>query len=84
MLNFNFLRGRGNVSLDLMRLLGAFVGFVAYPFPYAWNIIKNGIVPDPMAYGSAWAIVIGAIAGAIYAKEVGIAKANAIAPEPSK
>lgn len=77
----NFLRGPQNVSLDLMRVIGAFVAFVAYPGPYLWNVVEHGIVPDPMAYGSAWAVVIGAIAAAIFAKDIGVAKANAISTQ---
>jgi hypothetical protein len=80
-MNLNFLRGPSNLSLDLMRLGGAFVIFGAYPFPFLWNAIEHGSTPDPAAYGTGWAAVIIAVGGAICAKDIGVAKANAAGNE---
>lgn len=74
---FNFLRGPANASLDLMRVGGAFVMFVAYPFPFAWSVLHGGHIPDPSSYGVGWGSVIVAVGGAICAKDIGVAKANA-------
>jgi hypothetical protein len=76
--NANLLRGPGNVSLDLMRLAGAFVMFFAYPAPYLWNIYKHGVVPDPAAYAQGWALIFGAVGLAIAGKDFGVAKANSM------
>jgi hypothetical protein len=79
-LSFNFLRGPSNVSLDLMRLGGAFVIFIAYPGPYIWNLYKTGAVPDISAYANGWAVIFLAVGGAIFGKDYGVAKANACNP----
>lgn len=75
-MNLNLLRGPGNVSLDLMRCAGAFILLFAYPFPYLWGVFKHGIIPDPSTYGMGYAAVIGAVGAAIFAKDVGVAKAT--------
>lgn len=76
-MNLNFLRGPGNISLDLARIIGASAGF-AYPFPFVWNVIAHGIVPDPASFGSGYALVLGAIGAMICVKDIGVAKANAV------
>ena len=75
-MNINFLRGPGNISLDLMRMGGA-SALVIFPFPYVWNVVAHGIVPDPSAFGVGYAAVIGSVATAIGAKDLLVAKANA-------
>lgn len=80
-LSFNFLRGPSNVSLDLMRLGGAFVMFFAYPAPYFWNLYKTGVVPDITAYANGWAIIFAAVGLAVAGKDFGVAKANATCPQ---
>lgn len=72
----DFLKGPGNVSLDLMRLGGAFVMFFAYPAPYLWVAFHKCVMPDA-SFGTSYALVIGAIGAAIFAKDTGVAKANA-------
>lgn len=79
-MNVNFLRGPGNVSLDIMRLGGA-SAFIAYPGPFIWNVIAHGQVPDPAAFGMGYAAVISAIAAAIGAKDICVAKAQATYPQ---
>lgn len=74
-MNANFLRGPGNISLDIMRLGGA-SAFILYPLPYLLNAIRHGVVPDA-SFGTGYALVIGAIGAAIMAKDIGVAKANA-------
>ena len=85
-MNVNFLRGPGNISLDLMRLAGAFVLLFAYPFPYLWGVFQHGVIPDPSSYGVGYAAVIGAVGVAIGAKDALVAKATATSPpaEPAK
>lgn len=74
-MNLDFLRGPGNLSLDIMRIGGA-SAFILYPLPYLLNAFRHGVVPDA-SFGTGYALVIGAIGGAIYAKDTGVAKANA-------
>lgn len=76
---FNFLRGPGNASLDLARLIGASAG-ILYPFPFIWNVIKHGAVPDPASFGTGYAAVLAAIGAMICAKDIGVAKATTNAP----
>jgi hypothetical protein len=76
--NLNLLRGPGNASLDLARIIGASAG-ILYPFPFVWNVIKHGVVPDPSAFGVGYAAVLAAIGGLIAVKDIGVAKANATA-----
>lgn len=71
----NFLKGPGNISVDLVRL-GSATAFILYPLPYVWNSIAKGVMPDA-SFGSGYALVIAAIGGAIFAKDMGVAKANA-------
>ena len=73
----DIFKGPMNVSLDLARIAGAFVVIVAYPFPYAWNVLKHGIVPEPSAFGTGYAAVILAVAAFIGGKDLAVAKANA-------
>jgi hypothetical protein len=75
-INFNFLRGPGNVSLDLTRLIGASAG-VLYPFPFIWNVIAHGIVPDPASFGTGYGVVLAAIGAMIGGKDALTAKAVA-------
>jgi hypothetical protein len=72
--NVNFLRGPGNLSLDIMRLGGA-SAFVLYPLPYLLNAFRHGVVPDA-SFGTGYALVIGAVGAAICAKDIGVAKAS--------
>jgi hypothetical protein len=76
-MNLNFLRGPGNVSLDIMRLGGA-SAFILYPLPYLLNAFRHGVVPDA-SYGTGYALVIGAVGAGIFAKDVGVSKANSTA-----
>jgi len=76
MINANFLRGPGNVSLDLTRLIGASAGAL-YPFPFIWNVIAHGVVPDPSSFGTGYAVVLGAIGLMIGGKDALTAKAVA-------
>lgn len=78
----NFLRGPANVSLDLMRLAGAFVMFFAYPAPFFWDLYKNGHVPDPSSWANGWAVIFAAVGLAIAGKDYGVAKAAAACPPP--
>lgn len=80
-MNLNFLRGPSNISIDLMRLGGA-SALILYPFPFIWNVIKHGIVPEPSAWGIGYATVLGAVGAAIMAKDIGVAKANSISDQP--
>lgn len=75
-MNVNFLRGPGNLSLDLARMIGASAAFL-YPFPYLWEVLKHGHVPDPSAFGMGYAAVLGAIGAMIGVKDLLLAKANA-------
>lgn len=75
-MNFNFLRGPGNISLDLTRMIGASAA-VIYPFPFVWAVIKHGTVPDPSAFGVGYAAVLAAIGAMIGAKDICVAKAQA-------
>jgi hypothetical protein len=72
----NIFRGPANMSLDLMRIGGA-SALVIYPFPYLWNVVAHGAVPEPSAFGVGYAAVIAAVAAAICTKDIGVAKANA-------
>jgi len=74
-MTLNFLKGPGNISLDLMRLGGA-SAFVIYPFPFIWNVIAHGLVPDPASFGSGYALVMAAAGAAIGGKDMATAKAN--------
>jgi hypothetical protein len=74
-MNANFLRGPGNVSLDLTRLIGASAA-IAYPFPFIWNVVAKGAVPDPASFGTGYAAVLAAIGAMICAKDIGVAKAT--------
>jgi len=76
-MSLDFLRGPSNVSLDLMRL-GGLSAFILYPAPYLWCAFKSGVMPDA-AFGTGYALVIGAIGAAIFAKDTGVAKAQAAA-----
>lgn len=73
---FNFLRGPGNVSLDIARIIAATAG-VTYPAPFIYNVIAHGQVPDPASFGTGYAAVLVAIGGMICAKDIGVAKATA-------
>jgi hypothetical protein len=75
-MNLNFLRGPGNASLDLARLLGCSAG-VIYPFPFIWNVIAHGVIPDPASFGTGYAAVLASIGAMIGAKDICVAKANA-------
>jgi hypothetical protein len=75
--NLNLLRGPGNVSLDLARIIGASAG-ILYPFPFIWNAIAHGVIPDPSAFGVGYAAVLAAIGALIAAKDIGVAKANSM------
>lgn len=75
-MNVNFLRGPGNVSLDIARLIGGSAA-ITYPFPFIWNVIKHGVVPDPSAFGVGYAAVLTAIGAMIGAKDICVARANA-------
>lgn len=77
-MSLNFLRGVGNGSLDLARLIGASAG-ILYPFPFIWNVIAKGVVPDPASFGTGYAAVLAAIGAMICAKDIGVAKAQATA-----
>ena len=74
-MNANFLRGPGNLSLDIMRLGGA-SAFILYPLPYIYAAISKGTLPDPAAFGSGYGIMIAAVGAAICAKDIGVAKAT--------
>ena len=76
-MNANFLRGPGNISLDLTRLIGASAG-VIYPFPFLWNVIAHGVIPDPASFGTGYAAVLGAIGLMIGGKDMLTAKAAAV------
>lgn len=78
-MSINFLRGPGNLSLDLMRL-GGCSAFILYPLPYVWAAISKGALPDPAAFGTGYGVMIGAVGAAICAKDIGVAKATASAP----
>ena len=75
-MNLNFLRGPGNNGVDLARIIGA-SGAILYPFPFIWNVVAHGIVPDPASFGTGYAAVFGAIGLMIGAKDLAVAKANA-------
>lgn len=75
-MTFNFLRGPGNGGLELTRIIGA-SGSILYPFPFIWNVIAHGVVPDPASFGTGYAAVFGAIGIMIGAKDMAVAKANA-------
>jgi hypothetical protein len=79
-MNVNFLRGPGNISLDLARIIGASAA-LTYPFPFLWNVIAHGQVPDPAAFGTGYAAVLIAIGGMIGVKDFAVAKANATSPQ---
>lgn len=74
----DIFRGPANVSFDLARIIGASAG-VLYPFPFIWNVVAKGVVPDPSAFGVGYAAVLAAIGALIAAKDIGVAKANATA-----
>lgn len=69
-------KGPMNVSFDLMRIGGA-SALVIYPFPYLWNVVAHGVVPEPSTFGTGYALVITAVAAAIGGKDIAVAKANA-------
>lgn len=74
-MSLNFLRGPGNVSLDLARIIGASAG-VFYPAPFLWAVIAHGVTPDPASFGTGYAAVLAAIGAMICAKDIGVAKAT--------
>jgi hypothetical protein len=76
-MRLNFLRGPGNGDFDLARFIGASAAII-YPFPYIWNVIAKGSVPDPSAFGVGYAAVLAAIGGMICAKDIGVAKASSL------
>lgn len=76
-MTLDFLKGPGNISLDLTRIIGASAALI-YPFPYIWGVVKHGIIPDPSSFGSGYALVLGAIGAMICAKDIGVAKANQV------
>lgn len=76
----NIFKGPSNTSLDLMRIGGA-SALIIYPFPYIWNVITHGVVPEPSAFGTGYALVIAAVAAAIGGKDMAVAKANATAAQ---
>ena len=73
-MSLDFLKGPGNLSLDLMRL-GGCSAFILYPLPYVWVAITKGTLPDPSAFGVGYGAMIAAVGGAICAKDIGVAKA---------
>lgn len=73
-MTLNFLRGPGNVSLDLARIIGASAG-VFYPAPFLWGVFAHGIIPDPASFGTGYAAVLAAIGAMICAKDIGVSKA---------
>lgn len=75
-MNLNFLRGPGNISLDLARLIGASAAII-YPFPFIWAVVAHGVTPDPASFGTGYAAVLAAIGAMICAKDIGVAKATA-------
>jgi hypothetical protein len=77
-LTLNFLRGPGNLSLDLMRIGGA-SAFILYPLPYIYVAITKGVLPDPGSFGTGYGVMIGAVGAAICAKDIGVAKATGAA-----
>lgn len=76
----DIFKGPANVSFDLMRV-GGFSAFVLFPLPYIYTVFHKGAVPDPVAFGTGYALVIAAIAGAIGGKDIAVAKANATAAQ---
>lgn len=72
----NILKGPGNASFDLARIIGASAS-ILYPFPYIWSVVAKGQVPDPASFGTGYAAVLAAIGAMICAKDIGVAKANA-------
>lgn len=79
-MTINFLRGPGNLSLDLARMIGASASII-YPFPFVWNVVKHGVVPDPSSFGTGYAVVLAAIGAMIGAKDICVAKANAVSSD---
>lgn len=73
----DIFRGPLNVSFDLMRIGGA-SALVIYPFPYIWNVVAHGVVPEPSTFGTGYALVITAVAAAIGGKDIAVAKANSV------
>jgi hypothetical protein len=63
-------------KIELTRLVGASAALI-YPFPYLWDVIAKGVVPDPSSFGTGYALVLGAIGVMIGAKDIGAAKAVA-------
>jgi hypothetical protein len=82
-MNIDLFRGPGNGSVDLARIIGASAGLL-YPFPFLWNVVAHGVVPDPSAFGVGYAAVLGAIGVMIGTKDVCVAKANATAASGSQ
>lgn len=74
-MSFGFLKSLSG-NFDLMRIGGA-SALIIYPFPYIYEVIAKSSVPDPTAFGTGYALVIAAVAGAIGGKEIALAKANA-------
>jgi hypothetical protein len=66
----------GNNGFDLARIIGASAS-ITYPFPFIWNVISHGQVPDAASFGTGYAAVLAAIGAMICAKDIGVAKANA-------
>lgn len=75
-MNLNLLRGPGNISVDLTRIIGASAA-VLYPFPFIFNVIAHGIVPDPASFGTGYSLVMGSIGLMIGGKDALTAKAAA-------
>jgi hypothetical protein len=76
-MSLNLLRGPGNLSVDLARVIGASAG-IFYPAPFLWGVIAHGTIPDPASFGTGYAAVLAAIGAMICAKDIGVAKAGAI------
>jgi hypothetical protein len=74
--SLNLFKGPGNNGFDLARIIGASAS-VTYPFPFIWNVIAHGAVPEPSAFGTGYAAVLVAVGALIAAKDIGVAKANA-------
>jgi hypothetical protein len=77
---FNPLRGMGG-HFELTRMVGASAALV-YPFPYLYACVAHGTIPEPSAFGTGYALVLGAIGVMIGAKDIGSAKAAATVNPP--
>lgn len=79
-MTFNLFKGPGNNGFDLARIIGGSAG-ILYPFPFLWDVVAKGVVPDPSAFGVGYAAVLAAIGALIATKDIGVAKANATAAQ---